>query len=143
MKLILSVIHSIIQAAALVFRNEVRTPLNHKAATHKATQLGCAPMVCVALDTYNGKLLEDHVLIRKMFELFDSKTEYLPGLSPFVPGMSVVLTQTISIELDLINSVNGVFRQPVYQADYVSTDNILEAYSSNTKYVHRNYSIEN
>ena len=53
--------HLFIQAPILVFRNEVRTQLNHKAAIHKAKQLGCAPMVCVAQDTCKGKPLEDPV----------------------------------------------------------------------------------
>ena len=87
-------------------------------------------MVCVAQDTCKGKPLEDAVLIRKMPELSDSKTEHLPGLLPFVPGMPVILTQNIAIELDLINGVNGIFRQLVYQADSVSTE-----FRSNT--VHR------
>ena len=94
-------------------------------------------MVCVAQDTCKGKPLDDPVLIRKMLELSDSKTEHLPGLLPFVPGMPVILTQNIAIELGLINGVNGIFRQLVYQADSVSTDNLSEAYPSNTQYVHR------
>ena len=77
------------------------------------------------------------VLIRKMLELSNSKTEHLPGLLPFVPGMPVILTQNIAIELGLINGVNGIFRQLVYQADSVTTDNLSEAYPSNTQYVHR------
>ena len=94
-------------------------------------------MVCIAQDTCKGKPLEAPVLIRKMLELSDSKTEHLPGLLPFVPGMPVILTQNIAIELGLINDVNGIFRQLVYQADSVSTDNLSEAYPSNTQYVHR------
>ena len=94
-------------------------------------------MVCVAQDTCKGKPLEDPALIRKMLELSDSKTEHLPGLLPFVPGMPVILTQNIAIELGLINGVNGIFRQLVYQADSVSTDNLSEAYPSNTQYIHR------
>ena len=57
-----------------------------------------------------------------MLELSDSKTEHLPGFLPFVPGMPVILTQNIAIELGLINGVNGIFRQLVYQADSLSTD---------------------
>ena len=94
-------------------------------------------MVCVAQDTCKGKPLEDPALIRKMLELSDSKTEHLPGLLPFVPGMPVILTQNIAIELGLINGVNGIFRQLVYQADSVSTNNLSEAYPSNTQYIHR------
>ena len=63
-------------------------------------------MVCVAQDTCKGKPLEDLVLIRKILELSDSKTEHLPGLLPFVPGMPVILTQNIAIELGLIGIIN-------------------------------------
>ena len=51
--------------------------------------------------------------------------------------MPVILTQNIAIELGLINGVNGIFRQLVYQLDSVSTDNLSEAYPSNTQYIHR------
>ena len=73
-----------------------------------------------------------------MLELSDSKTEHLPGLLPFVSGVPVILTQNIAFELELINGVNGIFRQLVYQTDSVSTDNSSEAYPSNTQYVHLN-----
>ena len=95
-------------------------------------------MVSVAQDTCKGKPFEDPALIRKMLELSDSKTEHLSGLLPLVPGMPVILTQNIAIELGLINGVNGIFRQLVYQADSVSTNNLSEAYPSNTQYVHQN-----
>ncbi|CAF5154231.1 unnamed protein product, partial [Rotaria sp. Silwood1] len=72
------------KAPILVFRNEVRTQLNNKAAIHNAAQLGRVPMVCVAQDTCNEKPIEDPVLIKKLLELSDSKTEHLPGLLPFV-----------------------------------------------------------
>ncbi|CAF5110523.1 unnamed protein product, partial [Rotaria sp. Silwood1] len=121
----------------LVFRNKVRTQLNNKAAIHNATQLGHVPMVCVAQDICNGKPIEDPILIKKLLELSDSKTEHLPGLLPFVPGMPVILTQNIAIELGLINGINGIFRQLVYQADSVSTDVLLEIFPKNTQYIHR------
>lgn len=120
-----------------MFRNEVRTQLNHKAANHKAAQLGYTPMVCVAQDTCNGKLIEDQRLIKKLLELSDSKTEHLPGLLPLVPGMPVILTQNIAIELGLINGMNGIFRQLVYEPDSVSTNVISEAFPANTQYIHR------
>ena len=94
-------------------------------------------MVCLAQDTCKEKPFEDPVLIRKMLELTNSKTEHLPGLLPFVPGMPVILTQNIAIELGLLNGVNGIFRQLAYQTDSLSTDNLSEAYLSNTQYVHR------
>jgi hypothetical protein len=94
-------------------------------------------MVCVAQDTCKGKPLEDPILRKKVLELCDSKTEHLPGLLPFVPGMPVILTQNIAIELGLINGMNGIFRQLVYQADSVSTDVLSGAFPDNTQYVHR------
>ncbi|CAF3688147.1 unnamed protein product [Rotaria sp. Silwood1] len=124
-------------APILVFRNEVRTQLNHKAVSHKAEQIGQAPIVCVAQDACKGKPIEDRALIKKLLELSDSKTEHLPGLLPLVPGMPVILTQNIAIELGLINGVNGIFRQLVYQEDSVSTDIISEEFSKNARYVHR------
>ncbi|CAF3735213.1 unnamed protein product [Rotaria sordida] len=97
------------KAPILVFRNEVRTQLDNKAAIHNATQLGYVPI----------------------------KTGHLPGLLPFVPGMPVILTQNIPIELGLINGINGIFRQLVYQADSVSTDVLSEIFPKNTQYIHR------
>lgn len=94
-------------------------------------------MVCVAQDTCQGKPIEDPALVKKLLELSDNKTEHLPGLLPFVPGMPVILTQNIAIELGLINGVNGIFRQLVYQADSVSTNALSEIFTGNTHYVHR------
>ncbi|CAF1233900.1 unnamed protein product [Rotaria magnacalcarata] len=125
------------KAPILVFRNEVRTQLNCKAAIHNATQSGCTPTVCVAQDTCKGKPIEDPTLMKKLLELSDSKTERLPGLLPFVPGMPVILTQNIAIELSLINGINGIFRQLVYQPDSMSTDVLSQAFPNNTQYVHR------
>ncbi|CAF3303782.1 unnamed protein product [Rotaria sp. Silwood2] len=53
------------KAPILVFRNEVRTQLNHKAVSHKAEQVGQTPIVCVAQDTCKGKPIEDRALIKK------------------------------------------------------------------------------
>ncbi|CAF4499574.1 unnamed protein product [Rotaria sp. Silwood2] len=125
------------KAPILVFRNEVRTQLNNKAAIHNAKEMGQRPMVCVAQDTWKGKPIEDPTLIKKLLELSDSKTEHLPGLLPFVPGMPVILTQNIAIELGLINGTNGIFRQLVYEEDSVSTDILSETFPNNTQYIHR------
>ena len=76
-----------------MFRNEVRTQLNNKAAIYKAIEMEQGPMVCVAQDTCKGKPIEDPTFIKKLLQLSDSKTEHLPGLLPFVPGMPVILTQ--------------------------------------------------
>ncbi|CAF5095727.1 unnamed protein product, partial [Rotaria sp. Silwood1] len=120
------------KAPILVFQNEVRTQLNNKAA-----ETGQAPMVCVSQDTCKGKPIEDPRLIKKLLELSDSKTEHLPGLLSLVPGMPVILTQNIAIELGLINGMNGIFRQLVYDEDSVSTDVISEPFPNNTRYIHK------
>ncbi|CAF5039162.1 unnamed protein product [Rotaria sp. Silwood1] len=123
------------QAPILVFRNEVRTQLNNKAAVYNAAQLNCTPMVCVAQDSCKGKQIEDPILLKKLIELSDSKTEHLPGLLPFVPGMPVILTQNIATELGLINGINGIFRQLVYHKDSASTDVLSEIFPNNTQYI--------
>ena len=120
-----------------MFRNEIRTQLNHKAAVHNAAQTGCAPMVCVAQDFCKGQPIEDPALVKKLLELSDSKTEHLPGLLPLISGMPVILTQNIAIELGLINGVTGIFRQLVYQSDSISTDGLSKIFPSNTQYVHK------
>lgn len=94
-------------------------------------------MVCVAQDTCQGKPIEDTILIKKLLELSDSKTEHLPSLLPLVPGMPVILTQNIAIELGLINGMSGIFRQLVYETDSVTTNNLSTAFSKETPYVHR------
>ncbi|CAF1541345.1 unnamed protein product, partial [Rotaria sordida] len=125
------------KAPILVFRNEIRTQINNKAAIHNATQMDHTPMVCVAQDACKGKAIEDPILLKKLLELSDSKTEHLPGLLPFVPGMPVILTQNIATELGLINGINGIFRQLVYHEDSVSTGNLSEMFPNNTQYVRR------
>ncbi|CAF2867908.1 unnamed protein product [Rotaria sp. Silwood2] len=83
------------------------------------------------------KSIDDPTLIKKLLELSDSKAEHLPGLLPFVPGMSVILTQNIAIELGLINGMNGIFRQLVYEEDSVSTNVLSETFPNNTRYIHK------
>ncbi|CAF1647928.1 unnamed protein product, partial [Adineta ricciae] len=125
------------QAPMLVFRNEIRTQLNHKSAIHNAIQTGCDPMVCVAQDFCKGKPVEEPTLLKKLLELSDSKTEHLPGLLPLVPGMPVIITQNIAIELGLINGMNGIFRQLVYDLDSVSTDSLSKTFPVNTQCMHK------
>jgi hypothetical protein len=120
-----------------VFRNEIRTQLNPKAAVHNAAQTGCAPMVCVAQDFCKGQPIEDPSFVKKLLELSDSKTEHLPGLLPLISGMPVILTQNIAIELGLINGVTGIFRELVYQSDSVSTDGLSQLFPNSTQYVHK------
>lgn len=94
-------------------------------------------MVCVSQDTCKGTSIEDPVLVKKLLELSDSKTEHLPGFLPLIPGMPVIITQNIAIELGLINGVNGIFRQLVYHADSVSTNGLSATFPSDTQYVHK------
>ena len=51
--------------------------------------------------------------------------------------MPVILTQNIAIELGLINGMNGVFRQLVYEENFVSTDAVSEIFPNNTQYIRR------
>ena len=51
--------------------------------------------------------------------------------------MPVILTQNIAIELGLINEVNEIFRQLVYQANSLSTDASSKIFPGNAQYVHR------
>ncbi|CAF1474833.1 unnamed protein product [Adineta ricciae] len=118
----------------LVFRNEVRTQLNHRSAIHNAIQTGCNTMVYVAQDFCKGKAVEETIIVKKLLELSDSKTEHLLGLLPLVPGMPVIITQNIAIELGLINGMNGIFRQLVYDTDSVSTDSLSTPFPMNTTY---------
>ena len=94
-------------------------------------------MVCVAQDTCKGKPIEDPILVKKLLELSDSKTEHLPGLLPFVPGMPVILTQNIATELGFISCINGIFRQLVYHEESMSTETLSEIFPNNTQYIRR------
>ena len=107
------------------------------AAIHKAAEMGQALVVCTAQDSCKSKPVEDPKLVKKLLELYASKTEHLPGLLPLVPGMRVILTQNIAIELGLINGMNGIFRQLVYEEDSVPTGVISETFSSNTRYIRK------
>jgi ATP-dependent DNA helicase PIF1 len=112
--------------------------LNNKAAIQKATEMKQTLNVCVAQDSCRGKPIEDQTIIKKLLELSDSKTEHLPGLLPLIPGMPVMLTQNIAIELGLINGTNGVFRQLVYEEDSTTTDSLSEkTFPSNTMYIRK------
>jgi hypothetical protein len=51
--------------------------------------------------------------------------------------MPVILTQNIAIELGLINEMNGIFRQLVYEEDSVLTNGLSETFPKNTRYVHK------
>lgn len=99
--------------------------------------MGQALTVCVAEDSCKNKQIQDARLAKKLLELCDSKTDHLSGLLPLVPGMPVILTQNIAIELGLINGMNAIFRQLVYEEDSVSTDAISETFPTNSRYIRK------
>ena len=115
----------------------MRTHLNNKAAIHQAAEMGRDLLVCVAQDTCKGKSIEEPRLVKKLLELCDSKTEHLPGLLPLVPGVPVSLTQNIATELGLINGMNGIFRQLVYEEDSESTDITSERFPNSAGYIRK------
>ncbi|CAF1688854.1 unnamed protein product, partial [Adineta ricciae] len=106
-------------------------------AIHHAVQAGSNLMVCVVQDFCKGKPVEELVLVKKVSELSDSKSEHLPHLLPLVPGMPVTITQNIAIEPGVINGMNGIFRQLVYDLDSMSTDSLSKTFPKNTQYVHK------
>ena len=94
-------------------------------------------LVCVAQDTCKGKSIEEPRLVKKWLELCDSKTEHLPGRLPLVPGMPVIVTQNIPIELGLINGMTGIFRQLVYEEDSESADLTSDRFPSSARYIRK------
>ena len=111
--------------------------MNQKAVIHRAAETKQKPFICVAQDTCQGKAIVDPIPMTKLLALSDSKTEHLSGYLPLFAGMSVILTQNISIELGLINGTNGIFRQLVYQADSLAVSNLSEEFPSDAQYVHQ------
>jgi hypothetical protein len=69
----------------------------------------------------------------------DNKTEILPGLLPFVPIMPVLLTDNVACELRLSNSIQGTFRELLYdnQEDPTIFKVISEVFPSNTIYTRK------
>ena len=102
---------------------------------HRSAETKQKPFICVAQDSCQGKTIEDPILMKKLLALSDSKTEHLPGYLPLVPGMPVILTQNIAIELGLINGTSGIFRQLVYQADSLITNGLSEEFPVDAQYV--------
>ncbi|CAF1194318.1 unnamed protein product, partial [Rotaria sordida] len=112
------------------------------AAKHADPQVSFGGVHVIFFDDYLQYRSVYDVLLHTDFslpvkKLSDRKTEHLPGLLPLVPRMSVILTQNIAIEWGLINGVNEIFQQLVYQEDSVSTDVISEEFPNNARYVHR------
>ena len=104
---------------------------------HRAIDTKQKLFVYVAQDSCQGKAIEDPALTKKLLALCDSKAEHLPEYLPLVPGMPVILTRNIAIELGLINGSNGIFRQLVYQANSVTTDNLSDNFALGAQYFHQ------
>ncbi|CAM2727278.1 unnamed protein product [Rotaria socialis] len=103
------------EAPILIFRNTLRTHINNRAVLNKAMEMGLRPMVCVAQDYFQGKIIDDLRLRKTILELYDNKAEHLPGYLPLVPGMPVLLTENMATELGLSNGTRGIFHQLVYE----------------------------
>ena len=98
----------------LVFRNQLRTEINNRAALDKAQEANIPLVVVIARDKIRSKILEDDVIYERLLHLSDNKTELLPGFLPFVPNMPVLLTDNIACELGLSNGTQGLFRELIY-----------------------------
>ncbi|CAF4126770.1 unnamed protein product, partial [Rotaria magnacalcarata] len=97
------------ESPILVFRNTLRSQINNRAVLNKAMEMELRPMVCVAQDYFQQKIIDDLRLRKTILELPDYKTEHLPGYLPLVPGMSVLLTENVATELGLSNGTRGIF----------------------------------
>ncbi|CAF3400609.1 unnamed protein product [Rotaria socialis] len=98
-------------------------------------EMGLQPMVCVAQDYFQEKLIDDLRLRKTILELPDNKTEHLPGYLSLVPGMPVLLTENVATELGLSNGTRGIFHQLVYEES--SADNQFQDrnFPTNTKFI--------
>ncbi|CAF4199822.1 unnamed protein product [Adineta steineri] len=67
-------------APILVFRNQVRTEINNRAAVDKAKEAGIPLVVVVAHDKIRSKISEDDAIYVRRLHIPDNKTELLPGL---------------------------------------------------------------
>ncbi|CAF1221590.1 unnamed protein product [Rotaria sordida] len=72
------------------------------------------PIVCIAQDYIQGKIVDDLRLRQAILGLPDNKTEHLPGYLPLAPGMPVLLTENVASEIELSNGTRGIFRRFVY-----------------------------
>ncbi|CAF3824729.1 unnamed protein product, partial [Rotaria magnacalcarata] len=123
------------EAPILVFRNTLRTQINNRAVLNKAMEMGLRPMVCVAQDYFQGKIIDDLRLRKTILELPDNKTEHLPGYLPLVPGMPVLLTENVATELGLSYGTRGIFHQLVYEESSADIQFQDKNFPTNTKFI--------
>ncbi|CAF4539452.1 unnamed protein product, partial [Rotaria magnacalcarata] len=93
------------------------------------------PMVCVAQDYFQRKIIDDLRLRKTILELPDNKTEHLPGYLPLVPGMPVLLTENMATELGLSNGIRGIFHQLVYEESSADIRFQDKTFPTNTKFI--------
>ncbi|CAF4695668.1 unnamed protein product [Rotaria socialis] len=98
-------------------------------------EMGLRPMVCVAQDYFQGKIIDNLRLRKTILELPDNKTEHLPGYLPLVPGMPVLLTESMATELGLSNGTRGIFRQLVYEESSADIQFQGKNFQTNTKFI--------
>ena len=97
--------------------------------------MGLQPIVCVAQDYFQGKIIDDSRLRKTILELPDNKTEHLPGYLPLVPGMPVLLTENVATELGLSNGARGIFHQLVYEEPSADIQFQDKNFPTNTKFI--------
>ncbi|CAF1235731.1 unnamed protein product [Didymodactylos carnosus] len=101
------------KAPILVLRNELRTELNILATASEAFEKDVKPLVCIA--QYEFKINIDNPDFHKyLLESPDNKTKWLPGYLSLVPGVHVLLTQNLAIELKLCNGTTAVCRSKTH-----------------------------
>ncbi|CAF2146722.1 unnamed protein product, partial [Rotaria magnacalcarata] len=123
------------EAPILVLRNTLRTQINNRAVLNAAIEMGLRPMMCVAQDYFQGKIVDDLRLRKTILELPDNKTEHLPGYLPLVPGMPVLLTENMATELGLSNGTRGIFHQLVYEESSADIQFQDKNFPTNTKFI--------
>ncbi|CAF4921394.1 unnamed protein product [Rotaria socialis] len=123
------------ESPILVFRNILRTQINNRAVLNKAMEMGLQPMVCVAQDYFQRKIIDDLRLRKTILELPDNKTEHLPGYLPLVPGMPVLLTENVATELGLSNGTRGIFHQLVYEESSADIQFQDKNFPTNPKFI--------
>ncbi|CAF1939898.1 unnamed protein product [Rotaria magnacalcarata] len=104
--------------------------------------MGLPPMVCVAQDSFQGKIIDDLRLREAILELPDNKTEHLPGYLPLVSGMPVLFTENMATELGLSNGTRRIFHQLVYEESSVDVQFQDKNFPTNTKFItHPKYAL--
>ncbi len=92
--------------------NMLRVNLNNIHAKHHAKVQSTQLIISCAIDKGAKRVLKPSN-INHLMKLPDNKTGRLPGECPLLPGMPVMLTTNIAVELGLTNSSQGIVREVV------------------------------